>query len=139
MAAMARSMSQSPFVEKRLLPNPFGDLVGHPLDDSVDVAEINRKAFTSCQRLVEDVAGARVGAALTLYGEAGTGKTHLLGRVRKWLGGVTGSLFVLAPMDTSARMLWRHLRRCLAEALLRSNGKGGRALDDLLSGRQDRL
>src|SRR5271165_779935 len=139
MAAMVHTMSQSPFVERRLLPNPFGCLVGRPLDNDVDVAEINEKAFASCQRLVEQVISARSSAALTLYGEAGTGKTHLLGRVHKWLGSVPGSLFVLAPMDTSARMLWRHLRRCLAEALLRSSGKGGRTLDQLLAGRRDRL
>lgn len=132
-------MSQSPSVERRLLPNPFGCFVGRPLDNEVDVAEINLKAFTSCRRLVEDVIAAQSSAALTLYGEAGTGKTHVLGRVRQWLGGMPGSLFVLASMDTNARMLWRHLRRCLAEALLRSNGTGGRALDDLLVGRRDRL
>ena len=130
-------MSQSPFVDRRLLPNPFGCLVGRPLDNDVDVAEINEKAFASCRRLVEDVAGTRSSGVLTLYGEAGTGKTHLLGRVRKWLEGVPGSLFVLAPMDTSAGMLWRHLRRCLSEALLRSSGKGGRTLDVLLAGRRD--
>ena len=139
MAAMVPTMSQSPSVDRHLLANPFGCLVGRPLDNDVDVAEINQKAFTSCQRVVEDVIGSGSSAALTIYGEAGTGKTHLLGRVRKWLGSVPGSLFVLAPMGTSARMLWRHLRRCLAEALLRSNGKGGRALDDLLAAHRDGL
>jgi hypothetical protein len=133
-------MSQSPFVEPRLLPNPFVSLVGDPLEDSeVDVSEINEKAFLSCQRLVQDVLEARVSGALTLYGEAGTGKTHLLGRMRKWLGSRPGSLFVLARMDTNARMLWRHLRRCLAEALLRPSASGHRALDDLLSSRRAAL
>jgi hypothetical protein len=132
-------MSQSPSVEKHLLPNPFGCVVGRPLDNDLDVAEINQKAFASCQRLVEDAIRAGSSAALTLYGEAGTGKTHLLGRVRKWLRSVPGSLFVLAPMDTSARMLWRHLRRSLAEALLRPSGRGRRALDDLLAGRWEAL
>lgn len=139
MAATVHTMSQSPSAEKRLLPNPFGCLVGRPLDNDVDVAEINLKAFASCQRLVEDVVAAKSSAALTLYGEAGTGKTHLLGRVRKWLGSVPGSLFVLAPMDTSSRMLWRHLRRCVADALLRPSEKGRRALDDLLAGRWEAL
>ena len=76
-------MSQSPFVDRKLLPNPFGRIVGDPLVDSaVDVAEINQSAFLSCQRLVQDVLDTRASAALTLYGEAGTGKTHLLGRMR---------------------------------------------------------
>jgi hypothetical protein len=133
-------MSQSPFVDKKLLPNPFGSIVGDPLEDTaVDVAEINEKAFLSCQCLVQDVLDTRSSAALTLYGEAGTGKTHLLGRMRKWLGNMPGNLFVLARMDTSGRMLWRHLRRCMADALLRPRHSGRRAIDDLLGGRQAAL
>ena len=49
MAEMELTMSQSPSadrIDKKLLPNPFGRIVGYPLeDDAVDVAEINQKAF----------------------------------------------------------------------------------------------
>jgi hypothetical protein len=131
-------MSPSQFEDRRPLPNPFGRIVGHPLeDDEIDVAEINRPAFEACQLLVEDVRRQHASAALTLFGEAGAGKTHLLGRVRRWLQNMPGNLFVLVRMDTNARMLWRHLRRCLADALLRSSSSGGgRIIDDLLRERR---
>ena len=131
-------MSPLPFDETKLLPNPFGRIVGFPLDDKeVDVAEINGDAFESCKRLVREVLSQDSSSALTLFGDVGSGKTHLLGRVRRWiekgspLSMESGALFVLASMDTSARMLWRHLRRCLADALLRSDASGRRALDVL--------
>jgi hypothetical protein len=130
-------MSPSHFEDRRPFPNPFGRIVGHPFeDDEIDVAEINRPAFEACQLLVEDVMRQQASAALTLFGEAGAGKTHLLGRLRRWLQSMPGSLFVLVRMDTNARMLWRHLRRCLADALLRGSPSGRRIIDDLLGGRK---
>jgi hypothetical protein len=78
-------MSPSPSAERVIL-NPFGPLVGQPLDDhEVDIAEINSEAFASCQRLVKEVAAGGFSAALTVFGDWGTGKTHLVGRVRRWL------------------------------------------------------
>lgn len=137
MAEMEPTMSQSPSDDNKILPNPFGRIVGLPLDDDeIDVAEINREAFASCQRLIHDVRNQQASAALTLFGEAGAGKTHLLGRVRRWLREVPESLFVLVRMDTNARMLWRHLQRSLADALLRPNASGRRPLDELLRARE---
>jgi hypothetical protein len=133
MVEMERIMSPLPFDEKKLLPNPFGRIVGLPLDDhEIDVAEINRDAFESCQRLLYEVLSQGSSGALTLFGDTGSGKTHLLGRVRRWIQKGSGALFVLVSMDTSARMLWRHFRRCLADALLRPLASGRRALDDVL-------
>jgi hypothetical protein len=58
-----------PFAE-RAFPNPFGPLVGQPLDnDQVDIAEINSEAFEACQRLVRDVADGGFSAALTVFGD----------------------------------------------------------------------
>jgi hypothetical protein len=132
MAVTGRFMSQLPFDGRRLLVNPFGRVVGDPLEDGIDVPEINREAFQACQALIEDVRAQNGSGALTLFGEAGTGKTHLLGRVRRWLQSDAESLFVPVRMDTSARMLWRHLRRNLADALLRADASGERALDRVL-------
>jgi hypothetical protein len=134
-------MSLSPAADRTPLPlpNPFGRLVGDPLRNEIDVPEINRPAFEACLRLIEGVRAQSSSGALTLLGEAGSGKTHLLGRVRRWLEGVPASLFVVARMDTSGSMLWRHLRRCLADALLRPGPSGRRALDDLLQSRQAEL
>ncbi len=107
----------SPFLFAR---NPFGPLVGQPLDDQqVDIAEINAESFRACQQLVSDVAAGGFSAALTVFGDSGTGKTHLLGRVRRWLEPQPANLFVFVRMETSPAGIWRHIRRCLALALLR--------------------
>jgi len=130
---MEPTTSPLPFAE-RASANPFGPLVGQPLDDrQVDVTEINSEAFEACQRLVADVAAGGFSAALTIFGDSGTGKTHLLGRVRRWLEPQPDKLFVFVRMETSPAGIWRHLRRHLAISLLRINSAGIRAMDRLLT------
>ncbi len=125
---------------ERAFPNPFGHLVGQPLDDNqVDIPEINLEAFEACRRLVQDVAGGGFSAALTIFGDAGTGKTHLIGRVRRWLETQPGNLFVFVRMETSPSGIWRHLRRRLAVSLLRADAGGVRPLDRLLQNRRSDL
>lgn len=129
----------SPSAERKS-PNPFGHLVGQPLDEhQIDISEINSEAFEACQRLIEDVAAGGYSAALTVFGDAGTGKTHLVGRVRKWLEPQTANLFVFVRMETSPAGIWRHLRRSLAISLLRANATGARTLDRLLEHRRSDL
>src|ERR1700680_2467145 len=136
---MEPTTSPFPFAE-RAFPNPFGPLVGQPLDDhQVDIAEINSESFEACQRLVQDVAAGGFSAALTVFGDVGTGKTHLVGRVRRWLEPQPGNLFVFVRMETSPAGIWRHLRRRMAVALLRTNAGGARALDRLLHHRRSDL
>src|ERR1700723_3566259 len=106
---MEPTTSPLPFAERALV-NPFGPLVGHPMDDrELDVAEINSESFEACQRLVQDVAAGGFSAALTVFGDAGTGKTHLVGRVRRWLEPQAEKLFVFVRMETSPAGIWRHL------------------------------
>ena len=125
-AKMEPTMSQLPFAE-RAFPNPFGPLVGQPLDDrQVDIAEINSEAFDACRVLVQDVAAGGFSQALTVFGDTGTGKTHLIGRVRRWLEPQSGNLFVFVRMETSPAGMWRHLRRSIALSLLRENSGGVR-------------
>ncbi len=120
--------------------NPFGRLVGQPLDDDqVDIADINSEAFLACQKLVHDIATGGFSAALTVFGDAGTGKTHLIGRVRRWLEQQPQHLFVFVRMETSPAGIWRHLRRSLAVSLLRADSNGIRALDSLLQHRKHDL
>jgi hypothetical protein len=132
-------MSPLPFAE-RAFPNPFGPLVGQPLDDrQVDIAEINSEAFSACQRLVQDVTAGGYSSALTVFGDVGTGKTHLIGRVRRWLESRPANLFVFVRMETSPAGIWRHLRRSMAISLLDKNAAGVRALDRLLQHRRSDL
>jgi hypothetical protein len=138
-AKMEPTTSPLPFA-KRAFPNPFGPSVAHPLDDHHgDVPEINSEAFEACRRLVRDVTTGGFSAALTVFGDWGTGKTHLVGRVRRWLDPQPENLFVFVRMETSPAGIWRHLRRQMAVSLLDKNAKGVRALDRLLQHRKTDL
>src|SRR5271168_369096 len=98
---MEPTTSPLPFAE-RPFPNPFGPLVGQPLaDHQVDIAEIISEAFDACRLLVDDVGAGGVSAALTVFGDSGTGKTHLIGRVRRWLETQPANHFVFVRMETS--------------------------------------
>lgn len=132
-------MSQLPFAEQAFA-NPFGPLFGQPLDDrQVDIAEINSVAFDACRTLVQDVGAGGFSQALTVFGDTGTGKTHLIGRVRRWLEPQSENLFVFVRMETSPAGMWRHLRRSIALSLLRENSGGVRAVDRLLEQRRSDL
>jgi hypothetical protein len=116
------------------LPNPFLSAVsGSPLEHNpADVSEINAAAFEKCRSLVADVRERNITQSLTLFGDPGSGKTHLLSRLRESLesDSLKGqeSLFIPIRMVTTATMLWRFLRRHLAAALLRQRGDKTRAL-----------
>jgi hypothetical protein len=115
-------------------------MVGQPHDDrELDIAEINAEAFEACRRLTQDVTTGGYSSALTVFGDAGTGKTHLVGRVRRWLDQQPEKLFVFARMETSPAGIWRHLRRCLALALLRAGADGVCIMDRLLGARRGDL
>jgi hypothetical protein len=130
---MSPSRAVSPDAAKRL-QNPFlRSVFGSPLDQNPsDVSEINAAAFEKCRHLIAEVRHHRLTQALLLFGEPGSGKTHLLSRLRGSLekDSIDGqeSLFIPIRMVTSAPMLWRFLRRHLAAALLRQGSDKTRAL-----------
>ena len=130
---MLPSPAASHSAPKRV-PNPFLSAVSaSPLDrNPADVSEINAAAFERCLALIADVREHHLTQSLSLFGEPGSGKTHLLSRLRESLekDSLTGqeSLFIPIRMVTSAGMLWRYLRRHLAVALLRQRADKTRAL-----------
>lgn len=141
-------MSQSPLVESkrfRSIPNPFlRDVVGSPFDDArVDVPQIHHHAFERCLKLVSQVRDTRESGSLLLFGEPGSGKTHLLSRLRQHLdreneAGRT-NLFIPLRMQTSPGMVWRFLRRNLADALLRRKPGEPSTLQRILECRRPQL
>ena len=124
------------------VPNPFArDVVGSALDEvRADVPSINVHAKRECLRLIERVASQHESGSLLLFGEPGSGKTHLLSRLREHLerDAENGNLSVFIPlrMQTSAGMIWRFVRGNLAEALLRRHPGGRSVLERLLEGHQ---
>jgi len=104
--------------------NPFREsIVSDPWRASAaDVPEIQASVFLECLQGVEHVRRTNRSAALLIHGGAGSGKTHLLGRLRTQLTlqAPTATdrdecLFVWVRLQTSPRMIWRHVRRTLVE------------------------
>lgn len=93
-----------------------------------DVPEVHAQAFESCLRGLHHVRESQSSVGLLIHGEAGSGKTHLLGRLRERLTTSDPvstdrleSLFVWVRLQTSPRAIWRHLRRQIVDDLLRAD------------------
>ncbi len=120
--------------------NPFRHTVvtdpWHPAE--IDVAAIHASAFATCQQALESVRSQGRSTSVLLHGEAGSGKTHLLGRLRShWtrpdpLQDPPQVVFISVRLQTGPRRLWRYLRRSFAEDLLRPLADGGTQLAQIL-------
>jgi hypothetical protein len=123
------------------IPNPFRSaIVADPWHwDVVDVAEIHGEAFEFCCRGLEHVRANRLSTSVLFYGEAGSGKTHLLARFQAYLAGLLTThgpappaVFVSVRLQTSPQMIWRHLRNRFGEDLLRPATDGRSQLERIL-------
>lgn len=123
------------------VPNPFRSaIVADPWHwDVVDVPEIHQAAFDLCRRALHYVRTERQSTSLLLYGEAGSGKTHLLARLQAYLAGLVNiygpappAVFVSVRLQTSPQMIWRHLRNRFGEDLLRPTSDGRSQLERIL-------
>ncbi|MGE3820016.1 MAG: ATP-binding protein, partial [Isosphaeraceae bacterium] len=125
------------------LPNPFHKtIVADPWQSNADdVPEIHGEAYRLCQRRLNDVIRDGGTRSIVLYGEAGSGKTHLLRRLRaQWLGEPPHEVdpirpevvFVSARLQTSPHHLWRYLRKSLVDDLLRQSSDGSSQLEGIL-------
>ncbi len=96
------------------VPNPFADAaVGTVWETPVaDVEEIHAGVFAELLRVVDERLEGRHDRCLLLYGQAGSGKTHLLRRLRLHLAARAEPFipFSWIWMGTSPGMMWRYLR-----------------------------
>ncbi len=110
--------------------NPFRDtIVSDPWRPSAtDVPEIHADVFQKCCLALEEVRSKGISSSVLIHGEAGSGKTHLLARLRLHCKGVEAravdpiqpeTVFVAVRLQTGPQRLWRHLRRSFVEDLLR--------------------
>lgn len=113
--------------ELRALPNPFRDtVVQDAWQTPVDISEIHAAAFEACLAGIDSAARA-VPDSLLIYGAAGSGKTHLLARLQRYLAetsrnapdSVLRCVFCFVRLQTSPALLWQHVRRRLATDLMR--------------------
>lgn len=101
----------------------------------VDVPGIHGAASQLCLRLLDEVRSLRRRRSLVIHGAAGSGKTHVLARLRR--EAVTDAaenqpLLCYVRLATSANTIRRHLRSCLVRDLVRNNAAGRPHLETLL-------
>lgn len=118
------------------LTNPLiSAVVGDPWtipESDPDVNEIHRDVFEKCVDAVEMARTAASSLGIVIHGQAGSGKTHLIGRLRRKLIDDSrnpqleklSQAFAYIKLNTNAGSLTRHVRRCVAVDLLRSQRYG---------------
>lgn len=104
-----------------------------------DVPTIHEAEFRACLQGLESVRAAERSTALLIHGEAGSGKTHLLSRLRSQLAPTqptasdrAEALFVWVRLQTSPRMIWRTVRRTLVNDWFRRLPDGRSQFDRIL-------
>ncbi len=104
-----------------------------------DVPTIHEAEFRACLQGLESVRAAERSTALLIHGEAGSGKTHLLSRLRSQLApnqpaasDRAEALFVWVRLQTSPRMIWRTVRRTLVNDWFRRLPDGRSQFDRIL-------
>jgi len=108
---------------------------------AVDVPTIYRGVSELCRDLLEDVRRHGSRRSLLIHGTAGSGKTHLLARLRASvmaeadeapLAGQAIPFFSYVRLATAPNMIRRHLRACLVRDLLRKDDRGGTQLESIV-------
>ncbi len=127
------------------LPNPFlSNIVDDPWKQTaVSVPTIHQVVFESCCQIVDYVRAAGSGAGILIHGQPGSGKTHLLARLREQLErGITHpdlnhprQVFISVRLATSPQHIWRHVRERLVDDLLRRQSNGLTQLEILMAAR----
>lgn len=101
----------------------------------VDVPSIHADVSDLCLQLLDEVATQGKRRSILVSGAAGSGKTHVLSRVRQaaLFGAVRPRpLFSYVRLTTSPNMIRRHLRHALARDLVRKDDRGVPCLESLL-------
>jgi hypothetical protein len=108
----------------RAARNPFLlDRVDSAWDGAfTDVDSINQAAFAQCIRTIDTVRDTHQSRGLLLTGEPGSGKSHLLRRLRHAVGAAGRDCFVyVPPVATSTRLYSELLRRVVGDIIRQSH------------------
>ena len=125
------------------IPNPFLDGVMPDAwkQTQFDVESIHQDVFEKCCDAVGHLRRTGGSVGVLLFGEAGSGKTHLLSRLRSRLAGAQAypelqdrwQIFVAIQLSTISTHLWRHIRQRFVDDLLRRMPDGLTQLEHILA------
>lgn len=125
------------------IPNPFSDAAVGSVWDSgaVDVIRIHAGVTQALLQTIDERARGHHHRCIMLYGDAGSGKTHVMRRLRVTLANDETRIvpFSWVRMQASPSMMWRHVRRCFADDLARRPFRGGTQLGAILARNKDKL
>ena len=98
-----------------------------------DVPAVHHEIYEQCTTLVRESWAQQQPKSLLIHGSAGSGKTHLLSRLRAAVTTADeGPIFCYVRLSTAPNMIRRHLRRCLVNDLVRYDAGGLSQLDHVL-------
>lgn len=116
------------------VPNPFDQsIVCDVWARTPTLPDLHQRALHLGLRCLEDVKQSQKTTSLLIHGEAGSGKTHLVTRLRDEVANLPSPPAICwVRLGTSASQLWSHLRRCLVTDLLRPVQGQTTQLDQIL-------
>lgn len=98
-----------------------------------DVPAVHQDIYEQCATRVHESWAEKQPKSLLIHGSAGSGKTHLLARLRAAVTAADdGPIFCYVRLSTAPNMIRRHLRRCLVNDLVRYDAGGMSQLDHVL-------
>ncbi|NCA17377.1 MAG: ATP-binding protein, partial [Betaproteobacteria bacterium] len=98
-----------------------------------NVPAVHEDIFEQCTTRVHESWAEKQPKSLLIHGSAGSGKTHLLARLRAAVTAADeGPIFCYVRLSTAPNMIRRHLRRCLVNDLVRYDAGGMSQLDHVL-------
>ena len=114
-------MSFSPRISNPFQQNVATDPWGN---GPADVQEIHHEVFELCRDALAHVQQNLCSTGVIIHGSPGSGKTHLISRINHKLSLAKNpqsqcAVFVYVRLDSSPGMLWRHVRKTLANDLMR--------------------
>lgn len=134
-------MSASPLgLELRGIPNPFRSGITRDAWDPewVDVPQIHADVSNAICAEVEEIRQHGGSRGVVVFGEPGSGKTHLLNRVRRWCL-EHETCFCGFRLQCAPQTLWRHMRREFTAGMLHALPDGTRQIDRLAAAGEERL
>lgn len=103
----------NPFAPETFKPGNFWH---EAQDPKLHVPSIHQQVLTEIETLLDRVAADRQTRTLMLYGDSGSGKSHLLGRLKTLLN--PKAFFVYIDPFPDSEFIWRHILRSTVDSLV---------------------